>query len=657
MRSSTDRSERSALLAESKLGRDEKSVAETDDDGQEDELSTGLILTCLFAYFVEAFNLFGLFAYSVFMIRDFGIQEKHVGTYAGLLGSTWPFAQTFASLIWGSFSDRYGRKPALMMGAGATAVFSLGFGFSQSFWQAAAFRILGGIFNGNVSVVKTIMAESTTRSNQARAFATIGLSYSLGIMLAPTLCGLVSRPCENRVFAGALGSLCSEGDGLMAKFPYLAPNILQCALSVLSVLIVKLCLVETREAAEDNSAAACMEDASTSQPPSTAILEVETPHVKPPTDLAALRKSSTHAGHSVVAEPLIRIGSEQQPSLRQSYSYAGKQASAKPSLKGRAVHRRCIMFGQVYEKTESGAMERIVSKPRHRNRLIGHIRSPSLDDLGNDGHDSDPENVEEERLRAMLSMPISFRPPVLDRERVEDVVHEIGEEMDASRVASQSSYHDVAEANLKLMAILGYAGGCFSQIIYDEGFPIYTSSPTSVGGLSFSPQEVGIALLFGGVVLFVYQIWFWPHVAAWLGPVKAFRAFLWLQIAAGLLIPTASIFAFRRCFVLEWAVILIAQTLKVIGQATSFTAVNILVSNSAAPHERGWVSGMSQASAALVRTVGPTVGGALWSLSTQLTEVPYHQSLIFMLSVFSNMVLYWWSARLPETLNYPQSQK
>ena len=53
-------------------------------------------------------------------------------------------------MIWGSLSDRYGRKPILLLGCVGTCVSLMMVGFSTSFTMALIGRILGGLLNGNM---------------------------------------------------------------------------------------------------------------------------------------------------------------------------------------------------------------------------------------------------------------------------------------------------------------------------------------------------------------------------------------------------------------------------------------------------------------------------------------------------------------------------
>jgi MFS family permease len=65
------------------------------------------------------------------------------------------------AMWWGRLADAdwMGRKRVVLIGLLGTALQSLGFGFSRTFVSAAIFRALGGVLNGNVGVMRTMIAE------------------------------------------------------------------------------------------------------------------------------------------------------------------------------------------------------------------------------------------------------------------------------------------------------------------------------------------------------------------------------------------------------------------------------------------------------------------------------------------------------------------
>lgn len=91
-----------------------------------------------------------IFPYIYHMVRSFKItqNEDQVAIYAGLVTSSFAFAEFLASIFWGRLSDRIGRKPVLLTGLAGTGLSMIMFGFSPNLQVALVARALGGILNG-----------------------------------------------------------------------------------------------------------------------------------------------------------------------------------------------------------------------------------------------------------------------------------------------------------------------------------------------------------------------------------------------------------------------------------------------------------------------------------------------------------------------------
>jgi MFS family permease len=88
--------------------------------------------------------------------------DAMISTQAGYMASAFMFAQFLTAIAWGKAADSeyFGRKKVLLIGLLGTGISSVGFGFSQTFWAAFAFRIAGGLLNGNVGVMRTVSDQS-----------------------------------------------------------------------------------------------------------------------------------------------------------------------------------------------------------------------------------------------------------------------------------------------------------------------------------------------------------------------------------------------------------------------------------------------------------------------------------------------------------------
>ena len=129
-----------------------------------------------------------------------------------------------AGPVWGRLSDRFGRKPILMictLGAAAAYVF---LALADTLWAIYAARALAGIMAGNFPVASAMMADVTPPADRARGMGLVGAAFGLGLVLGPLLGGLL---------AGAEGS-------------FTLPCLLAALMSLLAVLAAGLFLPESR---------------------------------------------------------------------------------------------------------------------------------------------------------------------------------------------------------------------------------------------------------------------------------------------------------------------------------------------------------------------------------------------------------------------------
>lgn len=96
--------------------------------------------------------------------------EANAAFFAGLLVSAFALAEACTAMAWGSVSDRIGRKPVILFGLAGTAVSNLMFGFAKNYWVALVARVIGGLLNGNVAVIQTMVAEMCKKPEHERAY-------------------------------------------------------------------------------------------------------------------------------------------------------------------------------------------------------------------------------------------------------------------------------------------------------------------------------------------------------------------------------------------------------------------------------------------------------------------------------------------------------
>lgn len=121
-----------------------------------------------------------------------GISPKVIAIHIGLLTSIFPLMQLLFAPVWGRLSDRFGRKPLVLLGIAGSGISLLLFGLSTSLWELYGARILGGILASAVIPASTAyVADSTDDNQRGRGMAWLGTSASLGSIAGAALGGLV----------------------------------------------------------------------------------------------------------------------------------------------------------------------------------------------------------------------------------------------------------------------------------------------------------------------------------------------------------------------------------------------------------------------------------------------------------------------------------
>lgn len=132
----------------------------------------------------------GSYLYYQLQSFDESLPEATIAYQAGIIQAAFPFAQFLTAMFWGRVADAEygGRKRVLYIGLLGTMCSIVGFGFSQSFPMAIACRCLGGMLNGNIGVMRTMISEIIKEKKyQSRAFLILPMTFNIGVIIGPIL--------------------------------------------------------------------------------------------------------------------------------------------------------------------------------------------------------------------------------------------------------------------------------------------------------------------------------------------------------------------------------------------------------------------------------------------------------------------------------------
>src|SRR5437016_10015788 len=123
----------------------------------------------------------------------------------GLLFASYSIMQLIFSPVLGRLSDKYGRRPILLVSIIGTGIGFLILGFAKTLTMLFVGRILDGITGGNISTAQAYIADITTKENRAKGMGIVGAAFGLGFVFGPAIGGVLSRWGINVPFLFAAG--------------------------------------------------------------------------------------------------------------------------------------------------------------------------------------------------------------------------------------------------------------------------------------------------------------------------------------------------------------------------------------------------------------------------------------------------------------------
>ena len=132
------------------------------------------------------------------------VPPEQVGLYVGLIVSVFAFCAFCAAPVLGALSDRYGRRPIMMLSLFGSAVGYLIFGLGGALWVLFLGRMIDGLTAGNVSTIYAYVADTVAPAERGRVYGLLGAVGGLGFMLGPVIGGLLGATSPSApLFAAA----------------------------------------------------------------------------------------------------------------------------------------------------------------------------------------------------------------------------------------------------------------------------------------------------------------------------------------------------------------------------------------------------------------------------------------------------------------------
>ena len=129
-----------------------------------------------------------------------------INFHIGLLTSIYPLFQLIFVVVWGKLSDRYGRKPVIIIGLIGFVIMQLLTGLATSLTMLYIARIFGGVFTSSViPVSNAYLSDITSEKRRTKIMAWSGVAISSGVIFGPVIGGFLSQ--SDLHFEYAIGQL------------------------------------------------------------------------------------------------------------------------------------------------------------------------------------------------------------------------------------------------------------------------------------------------------------------------------------------------------------------------------------------------------------------------------------------------------------------
>jgi DHA1 family tetracycline resistance protein-like MFS transporter len=143
-------------------------------------------------------------------------QAISVGAWMSLAMALGAF---FAAPVLGGLSDRFGRRPVLLIALGGMAAQYAVLAVADSLALIVLGRVLTGVFGGSYAPAQAAIADVTGPEERAKSFALVSAAFGVGFVAGPALGGLLSQFGERMPFVVALGLSAANLVYGMARFP------------------------------------------------------------------------------------------------------------------------------------------------------------------------------------------------------------------------------------------------------------------------------------------------------------------------------------------------------------------------------------------------------------------------------------------------------
>ncbi len=159
-----------------------------------------------------------------FLIAPY-VPPERVGLHVGLIVSAYALCAFLAAPVLGAASDRWGRRPILLLSLVGSAAGYLVFGIGGALWVLYLGRVIDGLTAGNISAIFAIVADTHAPSERGRVYGLLGAVVGFAFMIGPVLGGLLGTVSPATPLYAAAGFSILAATWVLVALPESAPRV------------------------------------------------------------------------------------------------------------------------------------------------------------------------------------------------------------------------------------------------------------------------------------------------------------------------------------------------------------------------------------------------------------------------------------------------
>ncbi|KAJ3177700.1 hypothetical protein HK101_010201 [Irineochytrium annulatum] len=493
--------------------------APVDANAPQTPLPYRIVTVLLFVIWAEPMSMTLIFPFIYFMVRDFLVDgsgtanEKDIGYYVGFIASAFSLAQFLTSIFWGWCSDKFGRRPILLLGLIGNTITILAFGVSHSLTWAILSRGACGFLNGNVGVAKCVMGEITDSTNQAKGFSMFG------------------NPVDT--FPALFG-----GNEFLRVNPYFLPCLCSAVISLIGFVVGYFCLEETL-------------------PSKSKVGYFPVPADEERAGLLARGHEEEEDEAEVAASSFFNNGDNLARGLEGLRDDSDDDERARESI-----------LTQVFQTRGARSADPDLISVNDESAGCGSLtlRGDSPERATRCSRDS----VSTQVLRTKRAEDVGLLIQVENDDGCGSHVEKNVGGME--KKAGERPLLGVGRP--AVVAIVGYGLLSFQNIIFDETLSLWVVSPIKEGGLNFTASDIGGCLSLMGICTLFYQLMLYPYLARFATALQLYRFATFWYIIIFPVFPMISTYLADTPYTVP--VLLVNLAMRHMCNVLSFTSVMIM---------------------------------------------------------------------------------